>query len=422
MLKERNVNNPPTSTPSNTSSSLTDLTQTVSNNSSRLQPPSNTIHHHHPHQHHVHGGTTTIPVPSQQACSGCGGRITDRYYLLAVDRQWHAHCLKCHECRLPLDGELTCFARDGNIYCKEDYYRMFSVTRCGRCRSGISANELVMRARDLVYHLHCFSCTSCGVPLSKGDHFGMRDGLIYCRPHYEQLLDTSFDHHHSGSPMDLVFNRGSSESPSSFYPSTPPPSGQGGIGHGGKGRPRKPRKMGGNGAGVGENECVGDMPVTMRIAQATLEILQGDLSSASMDSLSYDSSVTSPASSTGHQNQRTKRMRTSFKHHQLRTMKTYFAINQNPDAKDLKQLAQKTGLSKRVLQVWFQNARAKWRRNIMRQEGVQNGGNPVASPGSAAGSVAAILNDAGNLSHQSIEGIHHHHMSGSQTLTFSDLY
>lgn len=28
--------------------------------------------------------------------------------------------------------------------------------------------------------------------------------------------------------------------------------------------------------------------------------------------------------------QRTKRMRTSFKHHQLRTMKSYFAINQNP--------------------------------------------------------------------------------------------
>lgn len=70
-----------------------------------------------------------------------------------------------------------------------------------------------------------------------------------------------------------------------------------------------------------------------------------------MDGMPYDSSVGSPASSTGHQTQRTKRMRTSFKHHQLRTMKSYFAINQNPDAKDLKQLAQKTGLSKRVLQV-----------------------------------------------------------------------
>ena len=46
-------------------------------------------------------------------------------------------------------------------------------------------------------------------------------------------------------------------------------------------------------------------------------------------------------------------MRTSFKHHQLRTMKSYFAINHNPDAKDLKQLSQKTGLPKRVLQVIF---------------------------------------------------------------------
>jgi LIM homeobox protein 2/9 len=53
----------------------------------------------------------------------------------------------------------------------------------------------------------------------------------------------------------------------------------------------------------------------------------------------------------GSASSRTKRMRTSFKHHQLRTMKSYFAINHNPDAKDLKQLSQKTGLPKRVLQV-----------------------------------------------------------------------
>lgn len=49
-------------------------------------------------------------------------------------------------------------------------------------------------------------------------------------------------------------------------------------------------------------------------------------------------------------------------------MKSYFQLNHNPDAKDLKQLAQKTGLSKRVLQVWFQNARAKYRRHVLKQE------------------------------------------------------
>jgi len=48
---------------------------------------------------------------------------------------------------------------------------------------------------------------------------------------------------------------------------------------------------------------------------------------------------------------RQKRVRTSFKHTQLRAMKTYFALNHNPDAKDLKELAKKTQLSKRVLQV-----------------------------------------------------------------------
>ena len=51
------------------------------------------------------------------------------------------------------------------------------------------------------------------------------------------------------------------------------------------------------------------------------------------------------------QQSRTKRVRTSFKNHQLRVLKQYFQLNHNPDAKELKQLSQKTGLSKRVLQV-----------------------------------------------------------------------
>jgi LIM homeobox protein 2/9 len=78
----------------------------------------------------------------------------------------------------------------------------------------------------------------------------------------------------------------------------------------------------------------------------------------------YDSvaAVAAAAAAAAAAAQRQKRMRTSFKHHQLRVMKSYFELNHNPDAKDLKQLSQKTGLSKRVLQVWFQNARAKFRR------------------------------------------------------------
>uniref|UniRef100_A0A4W3H5H5 LIM homeobox 2b n=1 Tax=Callorhinchus milii TaxID=7868 RepID=A0A4W3H5H5_CALMI len=112
-------------------------------------------------------------------CAGCGGKISDRYYLLAVDKQWHMRCLKCCECKLALESELTCFAKDGSIYCKEDYYRRFAVQRCARCHLGISASEMVMRARDSVYHLNCFTCHSCNKALSTGDHFGMKDSLVY---------------------------------------------------------------------------------------------------------------------------------------------------------------------------------------------------------------------------------------------------
>ncbi|KAG8278843.1 LIM/homeobox protein Lhx2 [Homalodisca vitripennis] len=63
--------------------------------------------------------------PGLALCAGCHSRIQDRFYLLAVDRQWHLGCLTCCECKIPLDSELTCFARHGNIYCKDDYYSYF---------------------------------------------------------------------------------------------------------------------------------------------------------------------------------------------------------------------------------------------------------------------------------------------------------
>nr|CAD7448285.1 unnamed protein product [Timema bartmani] len=197
------------------------------------------------------GPTAASPCggPEPSVCGGCGGRITDRYYLLAVDRSWHSACLKCCECKLPLDSELTCFARDGNIYCKEDYYRLFAVKRCGRCQAGISASELVMRARDLVYHLHCFTCVSCGGALSKGDHFGMKDGLVYCRPHYEQLLYT----HEAVYCGDLEAVFGGS--PAHYFAA----GGGGGVQ---KGRPRK-RKL-------PASVETADLPVAMRIPAAAL--------------------------------------------------------------------------------------------------------------------------------------------------------
>ncbi|XP_053480810.1 LIM/homeobox protein Lhx2b [Ictalurus furcatus] len=307
---------------------------------------------------------TSMPSMSGERvalCAGCGGKISDRYYLLAVDKQWHMRCLKCCECKLNLESELTCFSKDGSIYCKEDYYRRFSVQRCARCHLGISASEMVMRARDLVYHLNCFTCTTCNKMLTTGDHFGMKDSLVYCRLHFETVVQGDYGHfnHTDVAPSKALGTAGALAL--SYY---------NGVGSVQKGRPRK-RKSPGPGA-------------DLAAYNAALSCNEND-----GDPMDRDSQYNS--------GQKTKRMRTSFKHHQLRTMKSYFAINHNPDAKDLKQLAQKTGLTKRVLQVWFQNARAKFRRNLLRQE---NNGVDKASDGStlAGGTPSGPASEISNAS------------------------
>ncbi|KPP74770.1 hypothetical protein Z043_106041, partial [Scleropages formosus] len=65
---------------------------------------------------------------------------------------------------------------------------------------------------------------------------------------------------------------------------------------------------------------------------------------------------------------RAKRIRTCFRSEQLRAMESYFALKHNPDGKDWSCLSHRTGLPKRVLQVWFQNARAKLRRTLSTDE------------------------------------------------------
>lgn len=67
----------------------------------------------------------TMPVLETMlaVCYGCRSSIDDRYYLMAVDRTWHLSCLKCFDCGMSLEQERTCFARHGQIFCRDDYIK-----------------------------------------------------------------------------------------------------------------------------------------------------------------------------------------------------------------------------------------------------------------------------------------------------------
>lgn len=44
-----------------------------------------------------------------------------------------------------------------------------------------------MRARDLIFHLNCFCCALCKVPLHSGDTAALQDGQLFCGEHVEEL-------------------------------------------------------------------------------------------------------------------------------------------------------------------------------------------------------------------------------------------
>ncbi|CAG0921910.1 unnamed protein product [Notodromas monacha] len=110
-------------------------------------------------------------------------------------------------------------------------------------------------------------------------------------------------------------------------------------------------------------------------------------------------------SSGGSGKSKAKRVRTTFTDEQLQVLQANFQLDSNPDGQDLERIAQITGLSKRVTQVWFQNSRARQKKHMHQMTKV-GGNNKVGSNGIPHGVVMQgadfqQVNEMNNRSEQS---------------------
>ncbi|KPP61373.1 LIM/homeobox protein Lhx3-like [Scleropages formosus] len=132
-----------------------------------------------------------LHLPEIPVCAGCNQHITDRFILKVLDRHWHSKCLRCSDCQAQLADK--CFSRGDSVYCKEDFFKRFG-TKCAACQQGIPPTQVVRRAQDFVYHLHCFACIVCKRQLATGDeYYLMEDSRLVCKADYETAKQREAD-------------------------------------------------------------------------------------------------------------------------------------------------------------------------------------------------------------------------------------
>ncbi|XP_001601152.2 LIM/homeobox protein Lhx5 isoform X2 [Nasonia vitripennis] len=295
------------------------------------------------------------------SCAGCDKPIMDKFLFNVLDRAWHADCVRCCDCRNPLQEK--CFSREAKLFCRNDFFKRYG-TKCGGCSQGINPSDLVRKARDKVFHLNCFTCLVCRKQMSTGEElYVLDDNTFVCKEDYLSGKPLPIGHHMHGRHVggDSLMGSGSEDEDEEGSS----------VGHqhpGGVGVPHLGvHSMGSGGPG---DQVVGpgsDMPLGGDPCKQEDSEDQGSLDGdpETRDSQTENKSPDGGAgggSGDGGAGSKRRGPRTTIKAKQLEILKTAFSQTPKPTRHIREQLAKETGLPMRVIQVWFQNKRSKERR------------------------------------------------------------
>lgn len=210
-------------------------------------------------------------------------------------------------------------------------------TICAGCGYGIH-EEFILKVGDKSWHSACLRCTTCDLVLNYESSCFIRDDKVLCKNDYTRLYGTRCSKCcHLITQSDWIRRAGDQVFHLACFACD-----------------SCTRQLStGEEFGLVENRVL--------CKSHYLEVIEGGYGS-STDGDSCESEIQS-------KKRKSKRNRTTFTDEQIHILQANFQLDCNPDGQDLERIADISGLSKRVVQVWFQNARARNKKYINKSRG-----------------------------------------------------
>uniref|UniRef100_A0A8B9E6L4 LIM homeobox transcription factor 1-alpha n=3 Tax=Anatidae TaxID=8830 RepID=A0A8B9E6L4_ANSCY len=215
------------------------------------------------------------------------------------------------------------------------------------------SDRFLLRLNDSLWHEQCVQCTSCKEPLHTTCFY--RDKKLYCKLDYEKLfavkcagcLETI-------APSELVMRAQKSVYHLRCFCCCV--------------CERRLQKGDEFVLKEGQLLCKGDYEKERELLSLVSPALSDSGKSDDEDSICKMGPASGKGAEEGKDHKRPKRPRTILTTQQRRAFKASFEVSSKPCRKVRETLAAETGLSVRVVQVWFQNQRAKMKKLARRQQ------------------------------------------------------
>ncbi|KVI09853.1 Zinc finger, LIM-type [Cynara cardunculus var. scolymus] len=127
---------------------------------------------------------------TQQKCKACGKTVYPVELLSADGIDYHKSCFKCSHCKGTL--KLSNYSSmEGVLYCKPHFEQLFKET----AKAAEKSSPMLVTVENQAYHKSCFKCSHGGCSLSPSNYAAL-EGILYCKHHFSQLFKEKGSYNH----------------------------------------------------------------------------------------------------------------------------------------------------------------------------------------------------------------------------------